>query len=55
MMEDYLSVHKNIYDRVVDGAAFSQVNGYGSDDGVNIKTGVHDDSKGHSSIWQPGY
>lgn len=35
-MEDYLSVHENIYDGVVDGAAFSQVDRYGSDDGVNI-------------------
>lgn len=36
VMEDYLSVHENIYDGVVDAAALSQVNGYGCDDGVNV-------------------
>ena len=55
MMEDYLFVHEDIYDGVVYIAAFSQVNGNGSNDGVDIHTGAHDDCKGHGSIWQPGH
>lgn len=36
MMDDYLSVHENIYDGVVDVAAFSEVYRNGSNDGVNM-------------------
>lgn len=36
MKKDYLSIHENIYDRVVDGAAFSKVDRYGGNDGVNM-------------------
>lgn len=53
-MEDYLSVHEYVYDGVVERAALSKVNWYSSDDGVYIKSGVYDDSKGHGSIGQPG-
>ena len=51
--KDYLSVHENVYEGVVDRAAFSQINRYGCDHRVNIQTGVYDDSQGHGSIWQP--